>query len=1650
MADDFISLDQTNQLPEPTISLDTGIQTQELTPTVAATRAAKAQYGLGDTVSKSYDEFYQRFIAGQEPQVRQEAANANDLRRMNVLNNAIKNIAGKSGPLTLEEADHLKGMVQNWNPSNPDSVIEDAFSVKAVNNIFTVNGGLDPTEDRPYSWLEDAMREIPKQVQETVAKASSYTSKIEYAKTLRGNIETDLEHQSYLGWGVDQLKGLTQLYPEAKLRGNVPIDVWGGLGTSKEEQAKVLLRMPDAEYRAKLTNIVNALRKDNPTMAAAFLDGVIGQSAQSVTLDNFFTTLAIPDLFAGGKIAGKLLKGAVLFNETRVAAKTMVQGLQQAADKQPIKAAVADAAGDLAEAAIQKEAVAIPAAVAGKTDVAKEAVEALQSIMQSDVKNIEANPGRYGQEIVNRLRESYNNFQTNLFSTIERVAKVERITPALATEAGIKAIYEQVKDSYPGIRNAILNISPIYKNDLTNTYHADIIIGKPTGEYWLRKEQAIAYAEMHGLTPDLGQKGLGWYIKITKPVNETTDAVRDFLTITKNAQSPNSWLSAFAGILRTPEETLAREQLLNRKVATYAPSELIKVAKETARDIEKLGKWTLPGTAKRQRWQEWERAVNYAQDAIDPDFVGPLKPGQTGGQKGYFFKSPAELETFYQQNFQRLPLQQETEAYFAFKRLGEMDHVLRNISIYRNMSRVGAENHILRMIGVDGKTVINSGTFQGVIRKTFPTGEDSALFLGEKHGGEKIFSNGITGSKKEILEGLKSGKMVTIELYDPELRPLANLSPAVKNERIRYVIARSDQVETKSLDYVNLPYKGGGHFEYDYEHYIKQAKIRPERVGKSVRNWYEGDTTVMPVSIRGMGKDIVDKMNAVRELMVARKFGEAKDLAGRTLPFEWKEFQGWFKDKKLADGTVVAARLNAREPFVVVPKGRQIKDLDDALPSRYRTAKGVDTFKDGTSSGSLARQYQVQYTGQRDAYDMFTFRNEGTAHNPLYKIEDPKMIDPIPTMNRALSRITNSFFMDDYKISAIEHWLHEAQPFLKAEQSELRYAPFYHFNNISDNAWRKGAPPEMVKQLMTRYMQIKQFTGVASSTDALLHSFGQKLADSIYAKFGPEGLKLGGFAIEPAAALAHITDPVKLVRSLTFHAKLGLFSIPQFLVQSQTYTNIYGIAGFSKAAPGSFAALLHQYSRVNPSMIEALDKYASRFHIPGTSRWRPGEFKEAWTELKNTGFGNVAGEYALRDDLMSHKVVSTGRDKFLDAGAFFFKEGEKNVRLGAWYTAYREFRDKNPLGKLTDTDRRTILDRATLLNVNMDRSSNSILQHGAFSIPTQFLTYQIRAAELLLSKRLTGVERARLLAWNAGMYGVPTAVSAATIFPLGDNLRKAAIDNGYLVGENYLSTLMEGLPATLMAVATGGGDMTKGNWYNVGERYGPGFSVIRDALQGDRTLWDLAAGAAGSTLTNTWVQSDGLRTALTGFVRGDFKLKSEDVIDVFKEISSVNAAWKTWAGINSGRWLAKGEGYVTDTSAMNALFQGTSGLQEQKINDARTLLMLRKDEKALAEYSEKKFKEEFQRSLRSDNENEQKSFMERAFTWLKIGGYPENRYGQAISSAVQDNTSLVDRARFDWATKDVPATKRTFGITRDNIPQQRLDTLGRSVQQKGP
>ncbi len=1071
-------------------------------------------------------------------------------------------------------------------------------------------------------------------------------------------------------------------------------------------------------------------------------------------------------------------------------------------------------------------------------------------------------------------------------------------------------------------------------------------------------------------TAKVEQQGLGFYIEHWQPMKETDDLIRDYMIKTpsgapvKDATSMNSAtgtksiVNSLLGWVRNSDDTLSVNETAQRKAVTYTQANIQRWAHGLYKDLEDIASGRVredPITGEplsalqiypkswfgklssRKVAQQFERTLDYARKAIDP---------QTG-EAGYFFKSPGELQDHYQRTWGRDPSYLETKAYFNYSKLVEGDRMMAEVSEFRNRARLGTEQHSLSAIDPETGETVKSPFFDGIRMTDMPGGDDYVLVMGKEKGKEVLYqlSNMDTKRIAAMREAVKTGEAKIIQIYDRNHQPLSNFSEVAQNKLISYVYTTAS--ESKPLDFNHVKRRGGGHFEWDYDWYLKQADVRPQyntgindkRPG--LEHLYVGDITAMPVKNRKLGQDVAKIWNEAHTHILNNEWDKAKPLAAK-LGIKWDEFTGWYKPGRDADGNPIPPRFNAKEPMMVVQKNRKISEMSSELQDRYlvKKADGTyrNTFRDTTKSGP-ANNFKVAYNQERNSTaDMKTINDVGSHGNPVYAHQPAEMIDPITTMNRALNRAISSTFMDDYKIYTAEHWLEEAKPFLDATQNELRSSPFFYLHNPK---YRAGVDKTKIWSLESNRYKAMQFIGTPNKFDTWVHSLTTELADRFYEKYGPEESRsLIGKArtIVPIWALHHLSDPVSWLRSVTFNFKLGLFALPQMLVQAQTHSLIWALEP-RHGTVGTYSMMLHNWAKFtdNPKILKTLDDYATKLNMFG-SKWRPGEFLEARKELENSGFEHVAGEYSNLNNQLKTKFIMNDFEKGLKLGQYPFRLGEQSTRQTAWYTAFREFRDANPTTPITNIERSKILNKADLLTVNMSRASSSALNEGIFSLSTQFLTYQIKLAELFLGKRIgattmeRNLARARILTAFTALYGFPNAVGV-TGAPFADNIREHFMDDlGYIPGEKWLSTMVnEGIPAWTMAMITG-------NLDNVGDRFGSqGFSNIKQALRGDIPWWKAVGGAGVTTGTNVLSAAlDPFTQYAQSWVRGDqegFTIRSADLVEPLKEISSVSTGAKWWTAIQTGKWLNKNEGYVTDVTPLHATLLALTGMSPQEQDD---------------------------------------------------------------------------------------------------------------------
>jgi hypothetical protein len=303
-------------------------------------------------------------------------------------------------------------------------------------------------------------------------------------------------------------------------------------------------------------------------------------------------------------------------------------------------------------------------------------------------------------------------------------------------------------------------------------------------------------------------------------------------------------------------------------------------------------------------------------------------------------------------------------------------------------------------------------------------------------------------------------------------------------------------------------------------------------------------------------------------------------------------------------------------------------------------------------------------------------------------------------------------------------------------------------------------------------------------------------------------------------------------------------------------------------------------------------------------------------------------------------------------------------------------------------------------------------------------------SELVLGHRLTAVERTRLLAWNAGLYGIPSALGISGL-PLDGMLRQGALENGYSVGENWIeSAATEGIPSTILAYMTG-------THYNIGERYGTqGMQFLKDFLRSDKATIELLGGAAWSTFRDGIAGMDGFKTMVMATFSNDpevFKVKTADFMDIAKGIASVNSAFRTLIALNTGEWLSKKEGLLeTDITPARAIFQAITGLQNQAITDIQLKSVSIKDQEALWKHAEENFVKEWHRgfrAMRDGDQNQAHDYFTRGRIYLTVSKFPDERINEAIKRASDGNETLINRINWDFYIRKAP---KDSAVAREN------------------
>lgn len=1629
--------------PERPINIDDQTAPPTLSQGVVDSRSMKAYLGLGSIVNKSYDDIQADIGSGRESDLRNQASatmmaqNAANRQKM------VMALMHKTEPITPEDAQAVFDPNAPHNKFiDPKSVVEKAYGRYAIRNTLE-----EARRSMGDTSFDEVQQTVPKSADDALGENSVSVAKREFALT-------QLEDSEGLAHGQSALEklyhgaiswGTFGLADQFRLAGLHP------MGDYMQQQAARIRMLPFDEYKDEFVRIKSELDAKDPELGKQFAASVVGMSSADIALRNYGTLITLataPGVGLAGKAA---LRAAGLINYGRTAAGTIAEATTYTGPPHyPLPVVLKRAAGDLKDAAVEQVSDSVKKEAMGVNDPIKDSLEALPTALKTG-EQAQLTPGKapgLGQDLVNRINENKNTDEANMYKVYKDVSKVQRISEFLGDKQAIRNYIDYIRQFYTGPHSTIGDITGPFTNAEGTGHFFKVQMLRHTGEAFSSIDQAVSQSELMGIVPkpppeylealqgrikaledvsssemdssfaseaklaelrreyerisggdgfeirpitgykfnaarEVEQQGLGYYIERIVPVNETSPLVTKSIATTLPGRTPFTLANMKIGQWRTGKETESELEKIRKEAATYGPNAIFAELDKITRKIRIPYKYQ----------DDFNKFLDFARTDRDGE-----------GKQGYFKQTIQEIEDYYlryvkdKNGMPRAPTPAEVEAYFRYTGLSDLDHKYRSQLLLQLKHRWGAEQHSISFEDARGNKH-TSPFFEGRILKAIPGGDAGVAFVGRNGLTYRYITDLNQKARDELIKNIEQGTQHVVQIYDTEKRPFRGFGN-LTDEKVEYVVTDLPP-ESKPLSLqTQLPYRGGGHVDYAYEHMIKQAKIRREKVGRRIKDIYEGDATGFPIALRAMGEKLIPHLDEVGRLLKEGKVDEAKLYNEKNLPVPWEEHHGWYlPHKNPVTGEIEPPRFTMGEPFRVVPLGKTIADMDkEGLERRFdyinERGEKKNSFVDGTKEGNPARQMAVKYTGERDAFDMRTFNDIGSRGNPVWSYEPAKLVDPIPTLNRALSGIINSLFMDNVKIAGVQSWLKEASNWLDHKDYELEHSPMYYFRH---HVWKSGTPEDVKRLLESNRMKLEQFVGIPSKWDTALHSLAQDAADQIYGKAGPK--------ITPIWAVHMLRDPFQFIRSVIFTDKLGLFNPASFFTQAMTHVNVIGMAGPVNATKGLFATLLHQYSRFNssPEILDHLDKLATRMG------WKPGEWLEARDAMMKSGFFHIGPEYSLIDNVGGNKLIQSRIGRILDFSHVFFREGAQNTRGTSWFAAWKEFRDLHPTGRVTEDELGQIRRRASIFDHNMNRSANNILNTGVMSIPGQFLTYHKNLVELMTGKQLTRAEKMRMFATNALIYGLPGGFAlydlpGSNINPLSeDNFKQTAEKYGYRVGNNFVSDiLMHGLPAWMMYAASG-------HMYNVEEKWGPGnYDTLNAALDGSKPFYNYIGGASFSTIANIWAASSDYRRMAHALITGNSKEYSPPKLDDFMKVFAVASSTggtlqKIIVAINTGDWYSvNGTLLETDVGKWDAITRGITGLQSHFASEPNIQMKIQKANEENWKMGERHVIQDYQKmimALRNRDPEQAQQYLSSVQAWF-----------EAVKMPMQQRAAIIDIA----------------------------------------
>lgn len=1058
---------------------------------------------------------------------------------------------------------------------------------------------------------------------------------------------------------------------------------------------------------------------------------------------------------------------------------------------------------------------------------------------------------------------------------------IPKNSPELLAKGGyddINNIYQNFQSSQDissklrrldGVAEDTTKAIDIQHNALTNTDTMSVRLGKTNGEQFSNKLSAQKFAKDY-----LGNHQLG-------PENFVNQDGKWHVRL--DIDLPDN-LEGYKDII--PEQDRISTSYLNRFIGNFRnQSNVLGEGISQARKVVAHGNQKLFDTFQKitkpiADLSSKERTKLSAIAEENRDYVDYSDPGNP--KRGQFYKNLGEFQSAYHDKWNSLPSDKQTRAYYAYIQANQMDGMIRNAGWLRDNIRLGLKDWSDKIDGKEdfnfrGKAVTAIDTERSkdkihIAVKNSETGEIHYMYD----------KDNLSDAQKGILKKELDNNAIIVT---PE-RGTVKVPGHENKPGVTYYVSGTPKESRLSID---TAWKDGGHVINDHRFYIKQPQIED--------GFFKKDLAFATAPNELVAKQRATAIETARQMML-RNDPDLDSFVSKNIG---NGFDGnAFKSNFFKGG------FDPNLPFYHTPSGIQTVD--------YHKMEGVAPVKRHPYD---QRQLDRAFAGERDPTNIPALIDEKDVKHIF---QDGKLLDPFPALARAAKSMVDVKLKRDYILKAANLWSDQFKDLLKPTDSQIGRDPMNALYN-GDKLYRPHADSDMVVMAENARKNILGFAGMRTKMDTAFDSFSSRMEQIAYSSLGD---KANGVVSAYLAPL--LRNPVQAAKSTAALVKLGCFSAAQLFMQAQSLVTVLSVS----PRAGLKASIVYLPMRY------ALNSEVLGEHSVGMARlmgWNGDHFREMMDGLKRSGWGFVHGDQAILDAITAPKIFQGKLGKAVDAGNIFLTEGVRAHRLPAYGAAYLEWRMANPSEKFGRAAEHTVLSRADDLSNSMSAANNAVWQKGLVGVPAQFMTFPMRLAEAYFSKTFSTAEKLRMFAGYSMMYGIPTAAAGAVgVWPIYESVKNYLLENNIPHEDNAVQAVLNGLPQTMIKMATGSN-------IDYGKRFGEGgVSEFRDAIYSNKPLWELATGAVGSVtgdiLSSSWPALKGIWSALTDDPKDrTYPLDIQDIMHVFQNVTSVNAATKLVYAMNTHRWMSKYDQPMDGVTNSEAFMMALTGANLESIDE---------------------------------------------------------------------------------------------------------------------